>query len=154
MDSSDSTDLEALTPTEDTRDRLLLEFGDLTAADILAVCHVSLVSPFPPLPWRNHIAAAVPKRSYAGIIGSSTRQAAPGVVSVTPLSTQEAQTNIFSSWRVSHLRAAPAARGLVNNGNQCFINCVLQPLNYCPPFVNMILHFSRLYAPTSLLASM
>lgn len=30
-------------------------------------------------------------------------------------------------------------RGLINNGNQCFLNSVLQPLFRCPPFFNFVL---------------
>jgi ubiquitin carboxyl-terminal hydrolase 10 len=39
------------------------------------------------------------------------------------------------------------ARGLVNSGNMCFANAVLQLLVYCPPFWKLFRELGRLMSP-------
>lgn len=39
------------------------------------------------------------------------------------------------------------ARGLVNSGNMCFANAVLQLLVYCPPFWKLFKELGRLVGP-------
>ncbi|KAF9166809.1 hypothetical protein DFQ26_006784 [Actinomortierella ambigua] len=34
-------------------------------------------------------------------------------------------------------------RGLVNNGNMCFMNAVLHPLSHCPPFYNLMMQIGQ-----------
>ncbi|KAJ3273510.1 hypothetical protein HDV01_004430 [Terramyces sp. JEL0728] len=45
---------------------------------------------------------------------------------------------------VAELAPSIRPRGLINNGNMCFMNSILQPLVYCPPFYNFISAVSKL----------
>jgi len=46
--------------------------------------------------------------------------------------------NLNDKIKISFEQVPIQPRGLVNNGNMCFMNAILQPLLYCPPFYNFI----------------
>ncbi|RUO96911.1 hypothetical protein BC936DRAFT_141268 [Jimgerdemannia flammicorona] len=45
---------------------------------------------------------------------------------------------ILNNYETSFQSSLFQPRGLVNNGNICFMNAILQPLSHCPPFYNLV----------------
>ncbi|OUM68677.1 hypothetical protein PIROE2DRAFT_19806 [Piromyces sp. E2] len=51
---------------------------------------------------------------------------------------QSEPVNLNDKIKISFEQVPIQPRGLINNGNMCFMNAILQPLLYCPPFYNFI----------------
>ena len=68
----------------------------------------------------------------------------PSFPNIEPLATLSGTT--LSSPAAPSITSPPRlrARGLINKGNMCFANAVLQLLVYCPPFWNRLKHLARL----------
>jgi len=108
-----------------------------------------------------------PKKSWASILRNSSSPgnslptssvvgfSIPGTGQVTshvpvPVSRKSELLNLLTSFPPTSIGLTSAGsirpRGLVNNGNMCFANSVLQVLVYCPPFHRLFVELGRLLA--------
>ncbi|KAL7748229.1 hypothetical protein RI367_006415 [Sorochytrium milnesiophthora] len=55
-----------------------------------------------------------------------------------PLNTMTSLPTFLTSFRYSFHTKLIRPRGLINNGNMCFMNVILQPLVHCAPFYNLV----------------
>ncbi|KAG0343549.1 hypothetical protein BG004_005223 [Podila humilis] len=51
--------------------------------------------------------------------------------------------DVLHNYKLSYASALIQPRGLVNNGNMCFMNAILQPLLHCPPFYNLLIQIGN-----------
>lgn len=70
------------------------------------------------------------------------RELAPKPIRAPNMLSHLTSSNVLSG-RLSNLRA----RGLINLGNMCFANTVLQILMYCPPFYNLFTELEKYQNP-------
>ncbi|CAG8500246.1 hypothetical protein C2G38_2032110 [Gigaspora rosea] len=85
----------------------------------------------------------IPKPTIVKPPNSSSKQEKPA----TPLPNGKpvvgGLAGVLSSFELSLQRAAIQPRGLVNNGNMCFMNAILQTLSHCPPFYNLLARIKK-----------
>jgi ubiquitin C-terminal hydrolase len=107
----------------------MIRFGSLSPVEIPGQRFqvVAFMTNLVQLPWSN---VQKPKLSWADLL----RSKAPPVLQ--PMIVSE---NIPDNR--STLTVVP--RGLINEGNLCFMNSMLQPLVFCPPFVDTILSLQQ-----------
>ena len=97
-------------------------------------------------------ASAANSLPTSSVVGVSIPAAPQTPVSVS-LSRKSELLNLLSSFPAPTTVGPAAAsisirpRGLINNGNMCFANSVLQVLVYCPPFRRLFVELGRLLAP-------
>jgi len=160
MEAFEKTSDSELIDIEEYRDPIESKtlFGDLDETATSQITHTQLiVLPSPQLPWMNYIVEEiiVPIRpSYASTINNGNAPVQKIKMPTLSVNAVDVSSNLFNDWAVSHMPTPLAARALINNGNQCFINCILVPLIHCAPFVNMLTHFSQCYKSESLLSSL
>ncbi|KAI9336787.1 hypothetical protein BDR26DRAFT_896957 [Obelidium mucronatum] len=99
-----------------------------------------------PEPVAITAAPAPVKKSWADLV--KVPESANSTASrVTPFSQQITPSNSFdkfcASYQVSFNSRLIKPRGLLNVGNMCFMNVILQPLLHCPPFYNLIKQLSK-----------
>ncbi|KAF9114590.1 hypothetical protein BGX27_010346 [Mortierella sp. AM989] len=51
--------------------------------------------------------------------------------------------DVLHKFKPTYLSPLIQPRGLVNNGNMCFMNAILQPLLHCPPFYNLLMQIGK-----------
>ncbi|KAF9559930.1 hypothetical protein EC968_006396 [Mortierella alpina] len=51
--------------------------------------------------------------------------------------------DVLHKYKPTYTSALIQPRGLVNNGNMCFMNAILQPLLHCPPFYNLLMQIGK-----------
>ncbi|KAF9978477.1 hypothetical protein BGZ73_002142 [Actinomortierella ambigua] len=96
-------------------------------------------------------------KSWAGLFQSSKpANATPAPPTTTPI-TSAAQTGaldangskfgglagVLHHFKPTYRSNLIQPRGLVNNGNMCFMNAVLHPLSHCPPFYNLMMQIGQ-----------
>ncbi|KAJ3177962.1 hypothetical protein HDU85_005679 [Gaertneriomyces sp. JEL0708] len=86
---------------------------------------------------------ATPK-SWASIVRSPvTSGAAAAPVKPHTVTSTAAPTNPLISFTATYTPKLIRPRGLINNGNMCFMNAILQPLLHCAPFYNLLKMLAR-----------
>lgn len=92
---------------------------------------------------------ALPRSSVVGIsVPASTPSLASSTSSMSPTQKPELLSLLMSGpSNSSSMKIYP--RGLVNTGNMCFANAVLQVLVYCPPFWRLFYELGRVMGKTS-----
>ncbi|CAG8626532.1 2683_t:CDS:10 [Ambispora gerdemannii] len=55
----------------------------------------------------------------------------------------EALSDVLLNFQPTFSNRLLQPRGLVNNGNTCFMNAILQPLSHCPPFYNLLIRIGN-----------
>ncbi|KAG0242368.1 hypothetical protein BGW41_004379 [Actinomortierella wolfii] len=96
-------------------------------------------------------------KSWAGLFQSAKPAAAP-IARPPPATTPSAaqtgasDTNgskftglagVLHHYKPTYRSNLIQPRGLVNNGNMCFMNAVLHPLSHCPPFYNLMMQIGQ-----------
>jgi len=92
-----------------------------------------------------------PKRSWASLFSKEDTKSTASKTKVTKVGKASAAktvakspsntiepVNLNDKIKISFEQVPIQPRGLVNNGNMCFMNAILQPLLYCAPFYNFI----------------
>ncbi|KAG0263031.1 hypothetical protein BG011_009428 [Mortierella polycephala] len=51
--------------------------------------------------------------------------------------------DVLHKFKPTYTSSLIQPRGLVNNGNMCFMNAILQPLLHCPPFYNLLMQIGK-----------
>ncbi|KAI9023265.1 hypothetical protein DFJ74DRAFT_619482 [Hyaloraphidium curvatum] len=92
-------------------------------------------------------------KSWADLVrpanGAPVRQPGRSVPAGTQQGPREALAAVLRDFQPSaNLKPEPIQpRGLINNGNMCYMNSVLQPLVYCPPFLRLFRRIAAAPAP-------
>lgn len=102
------------------------------------------------------VTGTAPKKSWADLLKSpaqATPSSSTSPASNAPLSPAGAKGHVAGQPKtlqeilegVESVQTVPdiVPRGLINNGNLCFANAILQVLVYCPPFWNLVERIGR-----------
>ncbi|KAF8948000.1 hypothetical protein BGZ47_006997 [Haplosporangium gracile] len=104
-------------------------------------------------------AASTKPKSWAELLRSKNPAASSPAVVVNgnatqkPVETNKATTvngikfdgiaDVLHKYQTTYSSVLIQPRGLVNNGNMCFMNAILQPLLHCPPFYNLLMQIGK-----------
>merc|ERR1719319_638870 len=87
------------------------------------------------LPVDKPTARIPPFSAQSSDVGGGIGEA--GVTS-GPTSQEKELGNFLRSYKLNHMAPSFLPRGLTNRSNWCFVNAILQSLQACPPFYNML----------------
>ncbi|KAF4142064.1 Ubiquitin carboxyl-terminal hydrolase domain-containing protein [Phytophthora infestans] len=90
---------------------------------------------------------AAPWAAAAGVNGATDAEVAKDPTK--PLPFEEAIQNTLKHLDVSSPAKEMKKRGLVNQGNTCFQNVIMQSVLACPPFLNLLAEISSTSPPTA-----
>ncbi|KAG7395286.1 Ubiquitin carboxyl-terminal hydrolase 10 [Phytophthora boehmeriae] len=101
--------------------------------------------------WAEALGAPKPKPTApwgAATAGANGEQATKAQESAKPLTFEEAIQETLLGLEVAAPAKEMKKRGLVNQGNTCFQNVIMQSVLACPPFLNLLEEISTICAPT------
>ncbi|RLN61615.1 hypothetical protein BBJ29_008391 [Phytophthora kernoviae] len=102
--------------------------------------------------WAEALGAPKPKPTTpwgAATAGANGVEATKTQEPTKPLPFEEAIQETLLSLEVAAPAKEMKKRGLVNQGNTCFQNVIMQSVLACPPFLNLLEEISSVSAPTS-----
>lgn len=141
--------------------------ADTTKSPATAIASIDAVASQQPIIADTLPVPSAPKKSWASVLRNSSSPgnslptssvvgfSIPGTGQVplhvpVPVSRKSELLNLLTSFPPTTIGLTSAGsirpRGLVNNGNMCFANSVLQVLVYCPPFHRLFVELGRLLA--------
>lgn len=105
------------------------------------------VKPTPPPPapapaWGNANASAVPASS------SATRPVGANANTAEPVAFEDGIQKALEGLDITAPAKEMKKRGLLNQGNTCFQNAIMQSVLACPPFLNLLMEISTQVEPT------
>ncbi|TMW66696.1 hypothetical protein Poli38472_014008 [Pythium oligandrum] len=146
----------------------VITFGDFTEEEAIRALHIdeekakaeANAAPAKPMSWAAALAAkteapkpAPPPVSPWGVIptpAAATNGHGNGTdaTAFVPLKIEDAIQKALESLDVTAPAKEMKKRGLVNQGNTCFQNVIMQSVLSCPPFVNLLAEISNLVVAT------
>ncbi|KAG0326847.1 hypothetical protein BG000_001221 [Podila horticola] len=107
-----------------------------------------VVAPPPPKPssWAALVRSnnPIPPPSATPVNGAPGNKAAELNKATQPNGVKfDGIADVLHNYKLTYASALIQPRGLVNNGNMCFMNAILQPLLHCPPFYNLLIQIGN-----------
>ncbi|KAG0072923.1 hypothetical protein BGZ89_001598 [Linnemannia elongata] len=103
-------------------------------------------APAKPKSWAELLRSKNPAAPSPAIIANGTAAQKPVEANKTPTvngAKFDGIADVLHKYQTTYSSVLIQPRGLVNNGNMCFMNAILQPLLHCPPFYNLLMQIGK-----------